>query len=484
MKHNRIYHSTGVLALTLCLTSLLSACGEWIDVTPEDRIVETTVFSRTKGYEKAVNGLYSLLNQSSLYGCDMSAGLIDAMAHMYNIDKLHHNYADLAHGVYTSSTAKGQVAPIWDKGYNLIVNANTIIDHTADADCPLYELDKKRMKAEALAVRAFMHFDLLRLFGPVPSELSKQAIPYQTSSKLEVKPLLTGQQVLDSVKVDLTEALQMLSESEPLLYPDKYDSDSLFMRPYRMNYFAVKAILARVCLYAGNKDEALRYATEVITEGEPYFPATTAEAATSPDTPDRIFLSEVLFGLYDTSRRNHVHNSFFNPSLSAYSILTLQGNLGSGRLVSFYDDQNDYRFKIWAMEIGDGGNVLYHSKFQNVSDGGRLNYTIPLVRMSEMYLIAAECSTDMEDANYYLNALRNRRNSFSVTVTQENLRQYLTMEYRKEMLGEGQLFFYFKRCEMTRLPLAEAGSGDEDVSLNNYVVPLPDSETSMRMDLE
>ena len=457
---------------------LLSSCESWVDVTPDDRIVETTVFERQQGYQKLLNGLYSGMSSTSLYGRNMSA-LIDVMGQIYLVDK-YHNYGPIAHFNYGEDQAKNMVSTIWNNSYSIISNANALIEHTDDADCPLSERQKSRMKAEALTVRAFIHFDLLRLFGPVPSEMSNRAIPYQTSSKLDVQPFETGAQILSKIKADLTEAVRLLQTTEPLLNPDNYTADDLASRPYRFNYFAVKAVLARVYLYEGDKANALREATEVINAGEQFFPATTSAAAGSSSTPDRVFSSEVLFGLYDTSRSTHLYNTLFTPTLTEYNILTVAGGLGTGRLAEWYDDQNDYRYKIWAVDVEDGNDKLHQQKYKNVTDGGDLNFIIPLVRMGEMYLIAAECATNTADATKYLNTLRNRRNCFSVELSDTNLRDYLTLEFRKEMLGEGQMFFYFKRCEMTQLPNSERTEGTISMSLSSYVVPLPDSELSMR----
>jgi hypothetical protein len=58
---------------------------------------------------------------------------------------------------------------------------------------------------------------------------------------------------------------------------------------------------------------------------------------------------------------------------------------------------------------------------------------------------------------------------------------YVTLEFRKEMLGEGQLFFFYKRRALQNVPNGALATGNVNVSLNSYVVPLPDSETSQRI---
>ena len=100
--------------------------------------------------------------------------------------------------------------------------------------------------------------------------------------------------------------------------------------------------------------------------------------------------------------------------------------------------------------------------------------------MGEMYLIAAECAPSTDEAGTWINTLRNHRNSFSVSVDTDNLANYIQMEYRKEFLGEGQMFFYMKRNALENIPNGKNESGNMSMELGNYVLPLPDGETSMR----
>lgn len=62
---------------------------------------------------------------------------------------------------------------------------------------------------------------------------------------------------------------------------------------------------------------------------------------------------------------------------------------------------------------------------------------------------------------------------------------YIAKEFRREFLGEGQMFFFYKRNGMTKIPNgrgSEESKGTINMTTSNYVVPLPDSETSVRLD--
>ena len=53
---------------------------------------------------------------------------------------------------------------------------------------------------------------------------------------------------------------------------------------------------------------------------------------------DRVFSPEVLFSLYNTSRPDVVYKTLFVPTLATTSILTMAGDLATGRVNETYDD--------------------------------------------------------------------------------------------------------------------------------------------------
>src|SRR5699024_5700096 len=69
-------------------------------------------------------------------------------------------------------------------------------------------------------------------------------------------------------------------------------------RNRRMNYYAVKALEARVQLYAGNNQKALEAAETVINEAQNWFPwIEPSEVISENENPNRIFSTEVIFGV-------------------------------------------------------------------------------------------------------------------------------------------------------------------------------------------
>lgn len=481
-----------ILFITICLLGF-NSCTKWIDVKPTDRLAEGVLFTNSAGYIKALNGVYSEMAHNNLYGRFLTSSTIDAMAQYYFITSSTNVYYNYAMFDYAQANTKFGFDNAWKKAYELIVNLNVIIEQSGNAPStklpePYYGV----VKGEALALRAMLHLDLLRLFGPIWSETNKSVacIPYTTSTKNEVTPLLSSEEIMQHIEEDLKVSIELLRTSDPILTAGVRNNanpagpNDFYYRQYRLNYFAVKALLARANLWKGDKVNALKNAQEIIEgakiEGKEIFPFVTSGAAISADKPDRMFSTEVLFSLY-TIHREDMYNYIFAANQEAFLRLSFNGGDNNmSRVDNLYDDKNDYRYRIWENVNVTGKLVLTNQKFKNhVEASGR--FMMPLIRLSELYLIAAECTSNLEEAKVYLNKIRTNRNVFSLAPQDPiQLKNFITSEFRKEVLGEGQMFFYYKRHAATSIPNHAALVGEKGMQLAKYQVPLPESEISMR----
>jgi starch-binding outer membrane protein, SusD/RagB family len=196
-----------------------------------------------------------------------------------------------------------------------------------------------------------------------------------------------------------------------------------------------------------------------------------------------MFRAEVLFGMY-TINRQSLYNTYFSPDIQQPLRLSFNAYDDSEvRLDWLFDDKEDYRRDSWIILKNPTGSYLTHVKFAvapyNVSQN-----LMPLIRLSELILMAAECSNTLEEGKAYLNMLRLARNAVDLNpANATQLKEFITREFRKEVVGEGQMFFYFKRNAMTTIPTNVWGdppAQTKSISLLNYVVPLPASEVSIR----
>lgn len=479
-----------IYTMIIACTTLFASCDNWLEVKPYDQIAEGELQKSEEGYQKMLNGIYIDLNSDALYGQTLSVEMIEVMGGAYTIgtdNSVWGNYKDLSSYQYNTEYWRNRLDQTWNKAYALILNCNKILE-TIDGNKNLFtDGSYYIIKGEALALRAMLHFDMLRLFGPVYSKNSdKKAIPYYTKQTNSPEPILTAQEVMEKITTDYEDALNYLAndpvKTEGTMMSSTEDGSSNFLRyrALRLNYYAVEALMARAYLYMGNKTEAFKYATDVIkTADQNIFPFVDKNLVIgSPADPDRIFSSEVLFALTNTSRGT-IHKNFFDPSRLPNYVFrmddSMMSNLVYGGAATTGGYQDDYRYR--ACWMATGSNRYFYKYSDMVANGSIQNTMIPMVRLGEMFLIAAESqSGDLKAGVQYVNALRRNRGVASLTTLTPDLLKY---EYIRELYGEGQLFFLYKRLNSDIITSATSSKNPKASDLI-FVVPLPDTETENR----
>ena len=479
-----------IYTMIIACTTLFASCDSWLEVKPYDQIAEGELQKSEEGYQKMLNGIYIDLNSDALYGQTLSVEMIEVMGGAYTIgtdNSVWGNYKDLSSYQYNTEYWRNRLDQTWNKAYALILNCNKILE-TIDGNKNLFtDGSYYIIKGEALALRAMLHFDMLRLFGPVYSKDSdKKAIPYYTKQTNSPEPILTAQEVMEKITADYEDALNYLAndpvKTEGTMMSSTEDGSSNFLRyrALRLNYYAVEALMARAYLYMGNKTEAFKYATDVIkTADQNIFPFVDKNLVIgSPADPDRIFSSEVLFALTNTSRGT-IHKNFFDPSRLPNYVFrmddSMMSNLVYGGAATTGGYQDDYRYR--ACWMATGSNRYFYKYSDMVANGSIQNTMIPMVRLGEMFLIAAESqSGDLKAGVQDVNALRRNRGVASLTTLTPDLLKY---EYIRELYGEGQLFYLYKRLNSDIITSATSSKNPKASDLI-FVVPLPDTETENR----
>lgn len=478
------------LVFLLCILLLgSSSCKEWLKVDSEDRIMEDALFTSESGFYTALNGVYVELLNSNLYGQTLTTSTFDVLAQYYDTSKPlnTHTYVYLAN--YDRQKMKDAVKDTWTKAYALIANLNTLLEHCETNRDVLSDKSWHLIKGEAIALRAMLHFEMFRIFGPIYKyEPGKACIPYMNDTEREVKPLQTATDVVKLITDDLKTAEELLADADPVITEGKLASsgsaeNNLFRyRNERLNYYAVQALAARVYLYAGDTKHASDYADKVIEKASKFFPFVTREqvngqatsGAASTGAEDRIFSPEILFGLYHSKRTTDIFDKLFSYKLETKNVLKMT-DYGVSQL---YDDEGDLRKCQWQTQRDTEGNVgQFFVKYGDVTDNGyEFANLIPLIRMSEMYLIKAECDKDYR----ILNPVRKARNIPQLK-SNTGLDGYIEDEYIREFIGEGQLFWYYKRKGATSIPrIYNPTLEDVNISNSTYVFDLPDSEQQLR----
>jgi hypothetical protein len=464
------------IVIGLSSLMLLGSCKKWLDVQPEDKFTEKQIFATPQGISDALNGIYLDMGKSKLYGATLTGTILDILAQRYNVSALH-TLTKYQTYTYDDKDVKARLDNIWTNAYINVVNANKFIKNLDVYPGVLDAQTDSLFRGEAYALRAFLQFDLLRMYGPVYSTADslKTAIPYYTAAGIDVNPILPANEVMQKVITDLKKAESLLL-ADPIRTKGivkSSDKNYLTYRNYRMNYFAVKGLQARAYLYRGDKISAAAAAKEVIDHTTKFPWITSGNILSDKSNPDRVFSTEILFGLQSLDLYDN-YRAFFAPDLQDKDVLA---PLDSRLKATFENNENDSRYNPNWMLTGIGGKgYKTFFKYADINDK-KLIYrlTVPLIRLSEVYYIAAESEQNVA----YLNTVRNNRGLLNLPGT-ASLTTELQKEYQKEFFGEGQLWYYYKRRNLSPIPNPLVASGTITMNATKYVFPLPLSELTPR----
>lgn len=440
------------MGCAILAASLSSCVNDWLDVAPSDGTDADAALTSSSDLAAARTGMYAALKGNSnlvdyygqqffVYG-DVHAG-DDYQYNNIGGSNRASFYYDMTYQTaseFSSSTSSSNVA--WKSPYIVIGRANRIIaaaEGGALSDAAEAKATIDQYAAEAKVLRALAHFDLVRIYGKPYTEDqgASLGVPLVTGVlESNAKPARsTVAEVYTQVVKDLTEAISsnaLATETEPGY----------------VSVWGAKAILSRVYLNMGDYANALSVAEDIIKNSgaalwtrDQYFKAWDAS------TPNE---SEFLFRL-------NVAGSTDNNDLNG--IGNLQQREGYKEMVAtkkFVDmltsDPKDVRNDMFlhataAKEVATyGTNKVFLNKLRG--QGGNLrNVTIvPIIRLSEVYLTAAECAfrnNDKTKAVEYLNDLvKNRTTTEASLATVDNITlERIWIERRKELIGEGQRYF-------------------------------------------
>lgn len=464
----------------LLTATLLSSCNNWLDVQPYDRVAEDVAFTSVKGFENALNGIYIEMNHANLYGAYLSCEMIELMAQRYHVDEGTVYYHDLVEHKYLVEMSRNRFAGVWEKTYNLIANINKLLENCEKYRDVLSDDYYQLIKGEALGLRAYLHFDIFRLFGPLyePSNKATQ-LPYYKVFSLNERPHFAAEEFMNNVITDLREASTLL-ENDPVRTEGSWQENAYTFtsfRKIRLNWYAVQLLLARAELYRGNKSDALSAARNVIDGQEKWFSWVNRQNISSgKEDADRIFFDEIVFGLRN-SKISKLYTSYFNGNTLSSEMLLAP--LNSQVLKIFENNRDDYRYiASFSTQLTVGGAVYnLFEKFKSTVDSLSSNL-MPMLRVSEAYYIAAECEPEPEDGMQWLNQVLVHRGVKEMT-NSSLLASTLEKEYIREFYGEGQLFYYYKR-----LKYSEIKDSDDPLyvsmrtmGLAEYQPQRPESET-------
>lgn len=477
------------ITIALLMAVSTSSCKKWLDVTPGNTVRAEDQFASEAGFRDALMGVYLTMTEKGTYSQNITWGVMDYLAQPYNRLAATDLFYYIQQYQYRNDRGMQFLEAMWKGNYNSIANINNMLSNLDKKKGEVHPVSYTIMKGELLGLRAFLHFDLIRIYGRSnyagdPALASKPTIPYVTVYSKDVTPQRSYTETFVLIEKDIADALTLLKEdpafansSRPAGYYDQVNRTGFYNnRSLRMNYYAVKALQARVLLWEGSAaklSDAAIAAKEVITN--------SSAKLISADSPvkDVIMKSEHLFSL-NVDRFYDIINPFLPVAPGATNAMTMSQD----NFFSTYENNSgiglsDFRQKEWFFDMGNVERTRVPKKMQqNISDAANRN-RMPLIRLSEMYYIAAEAylNTDLPQAIQLLNTVRRSRGIVQDIPANADMAMVsgeITKEYRKDFIQEGQLFFYYKRKGLPTFPgLPTTTPGNDAI----YMLPFPDSET-------
>ncbi|WP_099291593.1 RagB/SusD family nutrient uptake outer membrane protein [Butyricimonas sp. Marseille-P3923] len=488
--------------ILLVLFAISSGCSDWLDVSPRNEMKEEEMYKNEEGFKSALMGAYVQLAEKDLYGRDASMYLPELLAQHWTIPtsntQLRYNMSNFN---YTHETVEKALETLWKKYYQCIVHLNNVLGNLETTGVSFSNGNKELIKGEALGLRGFLHLEILRFFGPIPGDGANglPAIPYQEEMTKDPGKLvsITYEKVCEKIIRDLNAAEEFLSK-DPIvfgsndqlnrMYADsewegKPQDEWQFYRQVRFNYYAVKGAKARFYHWIGDKENAVKYAKEVIeaknTDETSKFELTTESIySTIFKGSNLVMKSEHLFGVHNPKHQTILQSLFKDaPPLLTQTV----ANINTAYESTVHPDDIRYKVNVkpgryWEEKTYQNNVKAVHFwKYTGNDLYAPLN-VVPLLRLSEMYLILIE-DLPLSSVGEYFKAYRVSR-SLDVSIdnsliTEQDVSERLEKEYRKEFFGEGQMWFFYKKHNFTRFSWPKTRTIKEEV----YMLPIPKSQS-------
>ncbi|MBO9632385.1 MAG: RagB/SusD family nutrient uptake outer membrane protein [Chitinophagaceae bacterium] len=448
-----------------------SGCKKWLDVNPKTNVTQDKLFNNEQGFKDALVGVYTQLASRPLYARELTMAFMDVLAQNYSVTSNFHIYNKASQYNYTDAVTRLKIDSFWICGYKAIANINNLLE-AIDGKRDIFKGDNyKIIKGEALGLRALIHFDLLRLFGPVTAAgEGATAIPYMTQFAMVVEPAKTTGEVLNLCMKDLNEATDLLSVYKTVVYG--VEDPFLSYTRNHFNFWAATGLKARISLWRGDKTNAYAYAQELIKAA--VFPwVSQSNISVGVTDASRTFPTEHLFAVY-VSNLKDINTELFRAAAGTSNVLTNSTTFINNRFDIASGGTTDYRYAfLWKT---DGtSSTKYPAKYliDDLQYAGRGEWRVPVITLSEMYYIAAEAGTNTAESISLLNEVRAHRGQSALpnTLTTEQISAEIFKEYKKEFYQQGQLFFYYKRLNKPNIE----GYG-QPVGEAIYVLPRPNDE--------
>lgn len=472
------------ILIFLSFTVVFASCKKVLEEVPQSFISKANFYQTESDAEAAIRGAYSTFS-NDYYGITY-----------YLFVVLHSDYAN----------GRGSQAPItifdhlldqtnidraaanWATLYEAINRSNSVLDNVSKMT-NISDDVKKRFLAEAHFLRGMAYFNLVRGYGPVPIKTKESADLSAVGGGREPES-----KVYDLIIADALAAEKDLPESVG-------DATG------RASKYAAKMLLAQVYLTTEKWSDAAAKADDVIKSGHySMVPVHKQEDfynifATNTNPED------IMSVHHSDTRQSAIPTYESRPNTPPYNYSSGGNFAWLPNLNSFIGnswDNNDLRksFNLYTKYIGPNGDSvslppaspILFKKFTTDPQGFR-NFSVPIYRYTEAFLIYAEASCMADGAPSALalerlNIIKRRAYGYDFSMaspvdypsglSKDGFRDIVLKERSYEFILEGRRWWDLKRTGRAKEAMLAAGRGFVDARL---LWPIPTEEINNNPDL-
>jgi starch-binding outer membrane protein, SusD/RagB family len=447
--------------LFILFLSTLSCKKDFLDVPDESILTRQDFVTDLKTTALFLNGIYVKLAWDFYQGPnqiypDIIADDIKPVTATSKGLAAHYNWSQIA-GVSGS-----QMDLIWQHGYQIARSTSFVLEK-ADEYRNQDPIEADNIKAQAYALRSFVHFVMVNVFAQsynFTSDASHSGIPYVISSDW------TKSVARNTVADVYANMIDDLNSAIPLF-------NSGPVNVLLLNRNAAKALLARVLLYKEDYVSAKNIAREVVTN---------VPMMTGANYPSKLFTPQETEALFQLAPSGASTNGGYSTSFSGRFFFSGKSTvfIATKDIINILkEDPMDVRnswIKSGAKDTITKYPVDVIPGFTPTSSA----YYPTLIRSSEMYLTAAESYAKLhieDSARIYLDAIRMRANPSAAvsSATGSALIDSIHKERRKELAFEGFRMFDLLRWKkgVDRIDAYSSNAKNLPYPSNKAIAPIP-----------
>ena len=445
-------------AFIAILLSATSCKKSFIELLPPTALTPEQALSTESDLQVAVRGAYAGLRTVEYFGRTVPV-LGDLMSDNAYQSLTNTNRYTLFNN-YSFTVADGNVLGFWRGAYNCILRANNVINSPIASNANV-----NQYKGEAYAIRALCYFYLVRYFAkPYTDDPNALGVPivltFDAGTVGQQKPTRSKvSEVYALINSDLNQAYSLITQ---------------FVNSTQFSKYAAKGLQAKVYLTMGDKTNALTAALDVINNSGFTVVGTSNYATYWNQLTPRTDKLETLFEV----------SSDANNSSGFDGLPNIYNQAGYGDLVAADDlyalySAADVRKTLYSMVSRGGVATLAMNGKYPGTFGSEISDT-KVLRLSEIYLIAAEASLPASESNAltYLNYVTSRRGATPIASTGAQLFEDIITERRKELAFEGDRYLDLQRLKRDVVRSTNYPVGARTIQYSNFrrLLPIPQTE--------